>query len=271
MYFESSKFEYLLLPNQKCVRFGNRVETNSFSQRCTEPNPRKRKVLGLGDSVIFGGSYTDQDSIATSIFNDNDSVFQILNISAGSWGPDNCAGYLEEYGLFSAEAMLLVCNSHDAHDNIDLTQKVVGTHVSYPNKQYSCAIVELCDRYVIPRVRRWFEKPVSLSPDEQVLQGIHKNGEGFNSGFANLCRMAQSNKIPFAIILHADRQEYQQGRYDSQGDEIMEWAKTNNVPLYKDIECGITANCYFDGIHLNNNGNKVYATIFQKVIGDLLP
>lgn len=38
----------------------------------------------------------------------------MLNISAGSWGPDNCAAYLKHYGLFGAKAMSLLVSSHDA-------------------------------------------------------------------------------------------------------------------------------------------------------------
>lgn len=63
----------------------------------------------------------------------------MLNISAGSWGPDNCAAYLKEKGTFGAEGIILVVSSHDAHDNMNW-QTVVGQSVAFPDKQYKLSI-----------------------------------------------------------------------------------------------------------------------------------
>lgn len=60
------------------------VEYNAFSMRSDEVNPHKKHILGLGDSVIYGGVQTDQDSLATSLFSVETGI-QMLNISAGSW------------------------------------------------------------------------------------------------------------------------------------------------------------------------------------------
>ena len=100
LYYASNKYEYMPCPNQSGIRFGNHYRYNSYSQRSDEPDSTKLHVLGLGDSVLYGGTQTDQDSLATSLFT-KDTGIQMLNISAGSWGPDNCAAYLKEYGLFN--------------------------------------------------------------------------------------------------------------------------------------------------------------------------
>ncbi len=149
LYYESDNYEYMACPNQDGYRFGHHYHYNSYSQRSEEPDSTKVIVLGLGDSVLFGGAMSDQDSIATSLFTDETGM-QMLNISAGSWGPDNCAAYIKEKGLFMAKAMFLLVSSHDAHDNMDF-QKVVGVHDSYPNKQYVFAWSELIARYLYPR------------------------------------------------------------------------------------------------------------------------
>lgn len=118
LYYASNEYEYMAMPNQDGQRFGNHYHYNSYSQRSEEPDSTKTIILGLGDSVLFGGVLIDQDSIATSIFTRETSM-QMLNISAGSWGPDNCAAYLRKFGLFNAKAMFLLVSSHDAHDNMD--------------------------------------------------------------------------------------------------------------------------------------------------------
>ena len=127
LYAASGKYEYMALPNQSGVRLGNRYYYNVFGMRSDEVNPHKKHILGLGDSVIYGGVQTDQDSLATSLFS-AETGMQMLNISAGSWGPDNCAAYLKEKGMFDAKGIFLLVSSHDAHDNMDF-MPVVGISI----------------------------------------------------------------------------------------------------------------------------------------------
>jgi hypothetical protein len=82
-------------------------------------------ILGFGDSVINGGTIIDQDSLATTITENQlqnriGNGVRFLNISAPSWGPDNCAAYLNKYGSFNARMLVLFVSSHDAHDNMTL-------------------------------------------------------------------------------------------------------------------------------------------------------
>ncbi len=260
LYFESKDFEYMALPNQDGIRFGNHFHYNSYSQRSEEPDSTKKRVLGLGDSVIFGGVMVDQDDIATSLFTKETGV-QMLNISAGSWGPDNCAAYLKKYGLFGAEAMFLVVSSHDAHDNMTF-DKVVGKSASYPDKQYWCAWAELLDRYVIPRV---FKKD-KASPDQQVLDGIHKDGKIFNPGFDELLTISHHAGIPLFVYLHAEKGELEKGKYNSQGQEIISWAEKNNVCLIKELDYKFADGDYRDGIHLSAAGQRKLADIMEQVL-----
>ena len=93
LYQSSPAYEYIAQPNQHRYRFFSHIDCNSYSQRSEEPDSTKTIVLGLGDSVIFGGTMLDQDSVATTLFS-KETGMQMLNISSGSWGPDNCAAYL---------------------------------------------------------------------------------------------------------------------------------------------------------------------------------
>lgn len=266
LYAASDKYEYVALPNQQGVRLGNRYYYNAFGMRSDEVNPRKKHILGLGDSVIYGGVQTDQDSLATSLFS-AETGMQMLNISAGSWGPDNCAAYLKEKGMFDAKGMFLLVSSHDAHDNMDF-QPVVGVHPSYPDKQYPCAIAEVVGRYIWPRyVAPLFKSDdkQELDPDQKVLAGtgIHKNGKVFNPGFAQLKAMADSAKIPFVVYLHADQEELEDGKYNEQGDEIIAWCKANNVRLVEDLHL-LTKDDYRDGIHINARGQRKVADVMER-------
>lgn len=268
LYFESSNYEYMAMPNQDGYRFGNHYHYNSYSQRSEEPDSTKTIVLGLGDSVLFGGVLSDQDSLATSLFS-KETGMQMLNIATGSWGPDNCAAYLKEKGMFGAKAMFLLVSSHDAHDNMDF-KKVVGAHASYPNKQNLLAWGELIDRYIWPRFCGLIgvgRKP-SSDPDAQVLNGIgiDKKGKGFNPGFDQLKKMADSVGISLYVCLHPDQKELEEKKYNSQGQEIITWCNNNNVKLITELSEGITKEMYRDGIHTNVKGQRFEADLMKKYI-----
>lgn len=264
LYYASNEYEYMACPNQDGYRFRNHYHYNSYSQRSEEPDSTKKIILGLGDSVLFGGVQTDQDSLATSIFT-QETDMQMLNISAGSWGPDNCAAYLKKFGLFGAKAMFLLVSSHDAHDNMDF-QPVVGIHPSYPDKQYALAWGELLDRYLLPRVLP--KKKKESDPDQKVLDGIgiEKNGKVFNPGFDQLAEMAKQANIPLYVYLHADLQELKEGKYNEQGMEIIDWAEKNHITLIKELDFHFSEKDYRDGIHINAAGQRKVAEIMKTVL-----
>ena len=274
LYQSSDNYEYIAQPNQDRHRFGAHIHYNSYSQRNEEPDSARVKILGLGDSVIFGGTWMDQDSLATTLFS-NETGMQMLNISAGSWGPDNCAAYLKEKGTFGTKAMILVCSSHDAYDVMSFTP-VVGVYPTYPERQYRLAIVELMDRYLMPRVRSFFLKQKQrLDPDAAVVNKmsqkfVAKKSLLFNPGFDQLKNMADSLHIPFGVYLHAETGELMQGSYNEMGYEIMEWAEKNGVPLMKGMDRGENESMYKDMIHLNGKGQKHLAASLKVMVTELL-
>lgn len=275
LYRESDKYEYIAQPNQNRHRFGAYIHYNSFSQRNGEPDSTKVRVLGLGDSVLFGGTWMDQDSLASTLFSDETGT-QMLNISSGSWGPDNCAAYLEEKGTFGASAMILVCSSHDAYDVMTYVP-VVGVVPTYPDRQYKLAWAELIDRYLIPRIRMMFGKTeVKLDPDEQVVKNsefkntVRQKSSSFNNGFVQLLDISQKKSIPMAIYLHAERDEIKAGRYNDMGQKIIEWTAEHDVCLIEGLKAGETEDMYHDKIHFNEAGQRFLATQMVRLYKECL-
>lgn len=191
----------------------------------------------------------------------------------GSWGPDNCAAYLKEKGLFGAKAMFLLVSSHDAHDNMNF-EPVVGKSASYPDKQYWCAWAELICRYVWPRtIGKLFAQPAAESddPDQKVLKsingtGIDKKGKTFNPGFNQLKQMADDAGIPLILCLHPDKDEQVAGKYNEQGKEIIAWCKNNNITPILELNEGIKLDMFRDGIHTNEKGQRFEADLMEKYI-----
>lgn len=270
LYQSSPAYEYIAQPNQHRYRFFSHIDYNSYSQRSEEPDSTKTIVLGLGDSVIFGGTMLDQDSIATTLFS-KETGMQMLNISSGSWGPDNCAAYLKEKGTFGAKAMVLVCSSHDAFDVMSHIP-VVGIYPNYPDKQYKLAIWEVIDRYLMPRIKVYFSGKQLLDPDAQVVEkvksddGVAKKSLNFDPGFDQLLQISEEKHIPFFIYLHPEVGEVMSRKYKEGGLMIMEWAKTHHVKLMDGLNEGVTVDMYRDVIHLNEKGQRNLANSLKKMI-----
>lgn len=270
LYQPSPAYEYIAQPNQHRYRFFSHIDYNSYSQRSDEPDSTKTIVLGLGDSVIFGGTMLDQDSIATTLFS-KETGMQMLNISSGSWGPDNCAAYLKEKGTFGAKAMVLVCSSHDAFDVMSHIP-VVGIYPNYPDKQYKLAIWEVIDRYLMPRIKVYFIGKQLLDPDAQVVEKV-KSDEGvankalnFDPGFDQLLQISEEKHIPFFIYLHPEVGEIMSRKYKEGGLMIMEWAKTHHIKLIDGLNEGVAVDMYRDVIHLNEKGQRNLANSLKKMI-----
>ena len=270
LYQSSPAYEYIAQPNQHRYRFFSHIDYNSYSQRSEEPDSTKTIVLGLGDSVIFGGTMLDQDSIATTLFS-KETGMQMLNISSGSWGPDNCAAYLKEKGTFGAKAMVLVCSSHDAFDVMSHIP-VVGIYPNYPDKQYKLAIWEVVDRYLMPRIKVYFSGKQLLDPDAQVVEkvksdeGVAKKALNFDPGFDQLLQISEGKHIPFFIYLHPEVCEVMSRKYKEGGLMIMEWAKTHHIKLIDGLNEGVTVDMYRDVIHLNEKGQRNLANSLKKMI-----
>lgn len=265
LYRSSEAYEYIAQPNQHRYRFLSHIDYNSYSQRSEEPDSTKTIILGLGDSVIFGGTMLDQDSIATTLFS-KETGKQMLNISSGSWGPDNCAAYLKEKGTFGAKAMVLVCSSHDAFDIMSHVP-VVGIYPEYPERQYKLAIWELLDRYLLPMVKDWMGRTQLVDPDAQVVKGgVAQKSLIFDPGFDQLLQISKEKKIPFVIYLHPEVGEVMAHQYKEGGKLIMEWAEKHHVKLVKGLDEDITTDMYRDVIHLNEKGQRNLANSLEKII-----
>ena len=266
---EDPNYEYIAVANQDRYRFRNQIIYNSNSMRSQEIDPKSSIILGFGDSVLNGGVVTDHSDLATTILSDSltnisGGKTQFLNISAGSWGPDNCFAYLHKHGDLNSKAIYLFVSSHDAYDNMTF-DKVVGVEKYFPNKQYGSAIYEVIDRYLIPKMYSSFK---NKKADTEKNIGINKQKpkSEFNSGFANFVNYSITNDISFTIYLHAELSELKAGAYNKQGQRIVDFANTNHIPIIKALDYGFNKQDYRDHIHLSESGQEKIAQIILKHI-----
>jgi hypothetical protein len=172
IYIADADCGYLLAPNQRVRRLGNRIEINEYSMRSRSiaplPAPETLRVLLLGDSVANGGWWTHQtDTIseitarqlrlqvstlavdAQLLSKVNYGEFEVLNASANSWGPRNQLACAKRFGLFGAKVVVLLLNTDDLFASAPCAA-VVGRDRSYPDRKPPLATVELLSRFLLP-------------------------------------------------------------------------------------------------------------------------
>ena len=255
---EDDDFEYIAQPNQHRSRFMNTIIYNRYSMRSEELEYDTAKILGFGDSVFNGGVLTDQELLASEMLTQelivNGEKVQFLNISSRSWGPDNCFAYLKRYGNFDAFKIYLFVNSHDAYDHMTFNP-IIGLDKSFPNKQYTFAMIELIDRYILPRLFQRLKISNGTPEDNRREQGQ------INPGFRSFMEYSNKHDIPLVLYLHADKTELNSGDYNGSGQQIIEFANNNNIPLIQDLNNGLKEEHFRDLIHLNENGQRLMADL----------
>jgi len=175
------------LPSQTQSRWlGARVHVNALGVRGPEVGatraPGATRLLFLGDSVTWGGSYVDDDALfaavaARRLARDGRDV-EWLDAAVNAWGPENVLGFVRETGGFDSSVWIVVGLADDFR-----REKTHAGEVPYFDVPPTTAWEEL---FVLAayRVLTTYKRP---KPD------------------ADLARLADANLVHYAAIADAGR------------------------------------------------------------------
>lgn len=117
LYRSDAAVGYLPAPNQDVSRTGNAVHINEFGMRSPNVSADKPegalRILMIGDSTLYGGSYIDQDELyatrlgATLAERTGGAAPEVLCAGVNGWGPFHKLGYIEKYGAFGADIAII--------------------------------------------------------------------------------------------------------------------------------------------------------------------
>ena len=279
LYIADDQIGYLLAPNQTVRRFGNRISINAYSMRgeaiAPTRSPESLRVMLLGDSIANGGWWTDQDQTISALLQqklstafDGRSIqpVDVLNASANSWGPRNELAYLQTYGCFESQILILLINTDDLFATAP-TPVQVGRDRNYPARQPPLALAEVIGRYLLPNPSIPELDAVRAEGGDRVghnLDAIHRiqdvvvqNGGQFVLVLTPLLREL-SNSGPRDYELKAR-------------DRLASFTHHHQIP-YLDIRFILNQlddpkQVYQDHIHFNPDGNHLIA---QHIISELL-
>ncbi|MGF1540596.1 MAG: SGNH/GDSL hydrolase family protein [Pleurocapsa sp.] len=265
LYIADEEIGYLLAPNQKLRRRGNLIKVNQYSMRSDEIEPEKPdnrfRVFLLGDSIVNGGWWTDQteilsEFIETEIAQMSDRPVEAINASANSWGPRNQLAYLQKFGLFDADVLILVINTDDLFATAP-TSVQVGRDLNYPNRRPPLALIELYQRYLakspeIPELEK-----VRKEPGDRVGRNLQAIEE--------IKHLAAANNTQFILAMTPLLRELQgdgSREYELKARKrLQEFTANQNItyidflPIFADFPQ--PEFLYRDSIHLTVQGNHM--------------
>ncbi|NJK69108.1 MAG: SGNH/GDSL hydrolase family protein [Microcoleus sp. CSU_2_2] len=289
IYIADVECGYLLAPNQRVRRLGNRIEINQYSMRTGSiaplPVPETLRVLLLGDSVANGGWWTHQTDTISEIMarqlrlqvhnlpidtqldsKVKYSKCEVLNASANSWGPRNQLAYAKQFGLFGAKVLVLLLNTDDLFASAP-NGAVVGRDRSYPDRKPPFAIVDLLSRYLLPPVPPGSSAVPALETGDLVgcnLEAIRQ-----------IQTISVSANAQFLLAMTPKRHEFGElGLRDWEVKaraRLAELVKTEKItyidflPIFNSV--AELSNLYRDSIHLNPQGNQLVShTISRQIV-----
>ncbi|WNZ23542.1 SGNH/GDSL hydrolase family protein [Leptolyngbya sp. NK1-12] len=280
IYIADPQIGYLLAPNQQTRRFGKRIAINQYSMRspnitATRP-PETLRVLLLGDSIVNGGWWTDQSQTISALLQQqlqSQSLpyhqVEVLNASANSWAPRNQLAYLQRFGSFEAQMIVLVINTDDLFAAAP-TSVVVGRDRNYPNRKPVLGLIEVLQRYLLK------PKPI---PELAAVQAEAGDRVGANlAAVQQIQQLAEKQNAKFMLLMTPLLREVEPPGprdYEQKARQRLQaFAQTNRIPL---IDCLPLFNSlkqpetiYRDHIHLNPSGNQRVSTLILQQILALL-
>jgi hypothetical protein len=281
IYVGDDKIGYLLAPNQRTRRFGNRIEINQYSMRSAPIEktalPSTLRVLLLGDSIANGGWWTDQDNTISSLMMRSLNAvnigkyqeIEVLNASANSWGPRNELAYLQRFGTFNAEAIVLLINTDDLFATTP-TSLPVGRDRNYPDSKPALALVEVFERYVTKQ---------KLIPELKAVQDEKGDRIGINlEAISKIQALTRENNCQFLLVMTPLLREI--GKPGSRDYEISARQRLKDfteaqqityidfLPTFNAIK--EPKAIYQDHIHLNLKGNQLLREKIELQLLELL-
>lgn len=282
VYITDPEIGYLLAPNQRTRRSGNRIEINQYSMRSgpiekSRPSGTFRLFL-LGDSIANGGWWTDQAKILSSLLatqlqsspiGQSFNQIEVLNASTNSWCPRNEVAYLRRYGTFESQVVVLLINTDDLFGTAP-TSVPVGRDRYYPSQKPPLALIEVLTR-LLP-----------YSPPPEMAQVNAEKGDRVGANLAaiqEIGAIVQNSQARLLVAMTPLKREIgPPGPKDYEltaRQRLLEHTQSLNIP-YIDFLPIFNAvqtpeSLYHDHIHINEWGNQRVSEEILKYLPSLLP
>ncbi len=284
LYLNDPQVGFMPAPGQSIRRYGGRVEINGFGMRAPEVSAEKPKdtlrILMLGDSTLYGGSYVDQSELYARILEDllrkqlQGRRVEVLNMGVNAWGPYHELGYLEKYGTFGADIGIVCLPILDIYR--DKAQLQPGGAFYLAGSPPALALSEFAlyvKAYSLPMLQKWGLAPPAKMQARDPAQG--DKGIEIYGQIVETLRQAGCEVfvevLPSRLAATTDTVPDEEGRDVNRLRERVERAGGQVAfpsGLFAKSGPGSLSGLYRDECHLDVVGHRLYANYLkQRLLG----
>ena len=258
------EIEYMLKPAASYKRFGNEISVNALRMRSQEMAPEKPegaiRILIVGDSVVYGNHHIDQAETIAARLKEKLSeryncVAEVGAVAASSWGPANQNAFIDRFGLFDADAVMVVQSSHDIADYPSHKPDLIPYRL---NPSY-LATIDAATMFIERMLRRVQKKQMPLDFETRRSRSI----AALRQMFERISEQGSKSVLFFHPIIN----EVSAGKpQDSRTVAIYEATAVENDAVFVDLTSTYRAhladdnNPYLDHIHPSPAGASAIAT-----------
>jgi hypothetical protein len=266
---------YYPAPNQNVHRYGGEIHINAFGMRSRNITAEKPagtfRILMLGDSTLYGGSYIDQDQTYCSqldallnrkpgLLPNSPRQVEVLCMGVNGWGPQHELAYVKEFGFFQANLVMVMGPPADAYrPRYGISQFPFFAEGHRPQ----FALQEFWEHLL-------WEYDLRLTGADESFESSPRASEVLADGVAawlGIANLAQGEGARLDFELLPNEEEAREGQaaqstqrvIDALLPELAKRGVPDAFPLGFFRSNLDVAKLYHDGAHLDSPGHRIYA------------
>jgi hypothetical protein len=266
---------YYPAPNQNVRRYGGDIHINAFGMRSRDVTAEKPagtfRILMLGDSTLYGGSYIDQKQTYAArleeLLNQNPGQLpgsprqvEVFSMGVNGWGPQHELAYVTKFGLFHADLVMVMGPPNDAYRTLhDIAQMPFFVEGHRPQFAWQ----EFCQHLM-------WEYNLRLTGAGEGFESRPEAGEVLADGIAAWLRIAtlaqaQGARVDFEMLPNEGEAREGKAAESTQRvlDALLPELGRRHVPEAYPLQFFRSkfrdAELYHDGAHFDPSGHKIYA------------
>ncbi|MCA9538674.1 MAG: SGNH/GDSL hydrolase family protein [Myxococcales bacterium] len=268
LYLDDVQVGYLPAPHQSVRRLGGTISINNAGMRAPPFGPRPAgglRILMLGDSTLYGGSYIDQpDLYARRLHRALQArigrPIEVLNMGVNGWGPFHELGYVATRGTFDAQLVLVALPLGDVFRPLSRLSMTPYLPASSPP---SLALTEVAWHLT------WRFREMAFGPPS--FEEREARGAAGLEAYAELARRLRATGAEVRFVVLPGRRSAigepdvpADGLYDRLADAIA--PTPADYPVIEFQRAANPAGLYHDAVHLSRAGHAFYATHLEALI-----
>ena len=262
-------YGYRLLPDQELKRFhGSAINVNNLGLRADVDwdNNIENKILFLGDSVTYGGSYISNDELFSSLAIKYVNGYVSGNGGNNGWGVSNIYGLIMDYKFLPAKIYVTVVPETDFYRGLT---RLEGQPIWCKKPEF--AFQEVFDYLLFKEGIKKYINWESTSSEDDIKRVV----EQAVIKLRDMDSFLQSRGYKHLIYISPSREQVLET--NNKDELVSDLVRTYNINVIYILDRINSLNLnqeekeklFYDYIHLNKKGHELWAAVIGKDLSKL--